>query len=264
MSVLSDKLRVIGFCGVDDTVSAELLELISSRYPWVEWGVLFRSDLGGTGRYASMDWVKNLSQLRQNCGHEVKLAAHLCGNRCEEVLAGDHTFAAEIHGLGFNRIQINPTAANNVRIVPEEYATYASNLRNVILALPTVEFLFQLNTETKLIWDALLPLGIPANTSILYDASCGKGVRIDTFPSPQQYGAVPCGYAGGIGPTTIGAVLETVTTDVHLLETDRKVWVDMESSLRSNLTAGDQTVDIFDINKVMQCIAIAVGKGMRE
>lgn len=263
MSV-SSKLRVIGFCGVDDTVSAELLELISSRYPWVEWGVLFRSDLEGTGRYATMEWVGKLSALRQSCGHEVKLAAHMCGNRCEQILAGDHSFAAEVHNLGFNRIQINPTVANNVRIVVEEFGLYAANIRKVMIALPTVEFLFQLNSETKPIWDALQPLGIPSNTSILYDASCGKGVQIDTFPSPQQYDNVPCGYAGGIGPKTIAAVLAAIANDVQLLPTDRKVWVDMESSLRSNLLVGDNTVDIFDINKVMQCIAIAIEHDMRE
>jgi hypothetical protein len=35
-------LRAMGFCGVDDTVDPSLLQLISTRYSWVEWGVLFR------------------------------------------------------------------------------------------------------------------------------------------------------------------------------------------------------------------------------
>lgn len=261
---LSDKVRVIGFCGVDDTVSYELLELVSSRYPWAEWGVLFRTDLEGTGRYATMDWVRKLSQARSSCSHEMKLAAHLCGNRCAQVLSGDASFASEIHSLGFNRIQINPTAANDVNIDPTQYSTYGANLLQVFAAVPTVEFLFQLNTETRPIWEALLTLGVPSNVSILHDASCGKGVRIDTFPSPQQFGTIPCGYAGGIGPATIGAVLDTIVQDVELPTTHRKVWIDMESSLRSKLQVGDQSVDIFDINKVMECIAIAVERGMRE
>lgn len=35
-------LRAMGFCGVDDSVDPSLLQLISSKYSWVEWGVLFR------------------------------------------------------------------------------------------------------------------------------------------------------------------------------------------------------------------------------
>eukprot|EP01032_Pedospumella_encystans_P039078 gene39078-44302_t len=50
---MSINMRVIGFCGMDDSVSPDLLALVSSRYPWVEWGVLFRNDLEGTPRYPS-------------------------------------------------------------------------------------------------------------------------------------------------------------------------------------------------------------------
>ena len=38
-------LRAMGFCGVDDSVNPSLLQLISSKYSWVEWGALFRPGL---------------------------------------------------------------------------------------------------------------------------------------------------------------------------------------------------------------------------
>jgi hypothetical protein len=43
-------LRALGFCGVDDSTQPELLEMISARFPGVEWGVLFRPDKEGQPR----------------------------------------------------------------------------------------------------------------------------------------------------------------------------------------------------------------------
>jgi hypothetical protein len=41
----------------------------------------------------------------------MQLAAHLCGTRVNEVLAGDHTFVKTLHGLGFRRVQVTAAAA---------------------------------------------------------------------------------------------------------------------------------------------------------
>jgi hypothetical protein len=35
-------LRAMGFCGADDSVDPTLLQLLSTKYSWIEWGVLFR------------------------------------------------------------------------------------------------------------------------------------------------------------------------------------------------------------------------------
>jgi hypothetical protein len=80
-------LRVMGFCGADDSVDPSLLHVLSTKYPWIEWGVLFRPDLEGTPRYASMNWVNELSKVNKDNGNTMKLAAHLCKSRCQEVYA---------------------------------------------------------------------------------------------------------------------------------------------------------------------------------
>lgn len=94
-------LRVMGFCGVDDSVDPSLLQLISSRYSWVEWGVLFRPgmrlyhivinlmyiDLENTPRYPSWSWVQTLSHVNKANGSIMRLAGHLCQSRCQEVSA---------------------------------------------------------------------------------------------------------------------------------------------------------------------------------
>jgi hypothetical protein len=91
----SVKLRALGFCGIDDSVTPEILEAISARYKFVEWGILFRDEKQGTARFASIEWLKKLNQL--NVGRHMKLAGHLCSTRCEQALNGDASFIVELH-----------------------------------------------------------------------------------------------------------------------------------------------------------------------
>ena len=116
------QLRAFGLCGVDDSVDPELLGLISQRFPFIEWGVLFRPDKEGTPRYATMAWVKRFCALSKDSSDgsgaklsvALKLAGHLCGSRAVQVLEGDAAFVKEIAGLGFGRVQINATSQNGV------------------------------------------------------------------------------------------------------------------------------------------------------
>ena len=34
------ELRFMGFCGIDDSTSPEMLLLLSKHYPWIEWGMV--------------------------------------------------------------------------------------------------------------------------------------------------------------------------------------------------------------------------------
>lgn len=115
-------------------------------------------------------------------------------------------------------------------------------------------------------------LSLPANMSLLFDASCGKGELATSFPAPlvipttaagSAGGAdssihVPCGYAGGMGPDSIEGVL----TGLEAASGGVRVWVDMESRLRTltvSASGGAQT-DIFDIHKCFQCAHIGATK----
>jgi hypothetical protein len=184
---------------VDDSVSPELLQLVSDKYPFVEWGVLFRSDLEGSPRYPSMDWILRLAALGRSSGI-MRLAGHLCGDRCQQVLSGDATFLLHLSALGFQRVQINATAANKVLLDPMDAQLYVANLMRCMQEVPRLEFIVQCNQETEALWKPLVDGNTsPTNMSILYDASCGTGVRVNSFPAPSLYPHIPCGYAGGIG-----------------------------------------------------------------
>ena len=56
----------------DDSVAPGLLQLLSAKYNWIEWGVLFRPDLEGTPRYATKAWVEELASLNKANGSKMK------------------------------------------------------------------------------------------------------------------------------------------------------------------------------------------------
>lgn len=254
-------IRRIGFCGADLSVSPELLVIISKHYNWVEWGLLFRSDKEGSPRYPTWQWVESLLESAKALGASLNLAGHLCFDRCQQVLEGEGGFVQELAGKGFQRIQINATAANGVLVDSSKLHFYASNIRSLAISLPNVEWIFQYNEETKSLWEHIHS-DVPPNISLLYDSSCGKGVEIQSFPSPRIHPSVRCGYAGGIGPKTIDRVITAVlevAASAH-----EPVWIDMESSLRGLLrtSANDEFHDIFSIEACMQCISTAVRHGL--
>lgn len=265
-------MRVIGFCGMDDSVSPDLLALVSSRYPWVEWGVLFRNDLEGTPRYPSRPWVDrlrtltNISEDGENVS--IRLAGHLCGNRCQEVLDGDYSFVQELYSLGYRRVQVNATAANSVTVDQSRIDEYVQNIFTAMNSVPKMEFIIQCNDETKPIYSQLMAAPTP-NMSVLYDASCGKGVKVSTFPDPMLHPTIRCGYAGGIGPDCIADILTAVRAATAHVPAYNKVWVDMESSLRTivvekNKADGSETRrDVFSIDKVFACVLIGESFGLK-
>ena len=240
------QLRALGFCGVDDSVlDPEMLALISSKYPFVEWGVLFRPDLEGTPRYASSAWLKRLAIVKQKSGASMRLAGHLCGAHVDGVLQGDSSFVKSLATFGFGRVQINATAVNGVNT--QDLSLCVDNLLGAIRAVPEVEWIIQRNLETQPLWEPLYAReDIPSNISFLFDSSCGKGILPSSFPEPTA-AHIPCGYAGGIGPENIFNVLGGLS---KVLGSQREVWIDMESSLRSDV----DNFNSFSIQKCFRCI----------
>jgi hypothetical protein len=266
-------LRALGFCGADDSVSPEILDAISAKYPWIEWGVLFREEKQGEPRFASAAWLQRLKRV--NAGRQMRLAGHLCSSDCEAVLRGDASTVAYLHReLGFGRFQINATAANNVdmSLVCNKGA---ANVAKVMAAVPTAEFIIQRNDETQPIWE-VLERNPPPNMSFLFDESKGLGKAPSSWPDPPADGT-PFGYAGGLGPATVEAQLRKMATKLHALDASpgggaaaaaassssssssssrgsmspSVLWIDMESRIRTDMSGGG---DIFDLNKCMECV----------
>lgn len=252
----------MGFCGADDSTSPEHMQLLSIHYPWIEWGVLFRPDMEGQPRYATSAWVDNLSKINKESGNVMKLAGHLCGERCQQVLDGDASFIKGLQEKGFGRVQVNATKANNVNVDGGALNKVAEQLRRCILEVGEIEWIFQLNTETQPLFDAFVETsfssgdGMPNNMSVLYDASCGLGVEADVYQKPLVVRGheIPSGYAGGMGAHNIGDILDRVARS----SSNKPVWIDMESSLRTTLVGDKYTKggDIFSLDKCFQCVLV--------
>jgi hypothetical protein len=245
-------LRALGFCGADDSVDPNLLGIYSHLYPLVEFGVLFRPDKEGQPRYATTEWVQRLAQVASKSDGKMKLAAHFCGARVNEVLVGDDSFLKRLPSLGFKRVQINATAVNGVDI--SRLGGSVESFLTVVTKHPELEFILQKNAETQPLWEGLLELEseaagkegyLPKNVSMLLDESKGTGVLASSWPNPPEEYEI--GYAGGIGPNNIAKVLE----DIMEAGNGREIWIDMESSLRSK----KNDIDVFDLEKCYEVIS---------
>jgi hypothetical protein len=181
------KLSALGFCGADNTTNPRHLALLAQSYPNVEWGILFRPDKEGQPRYATRSWVQSLSHiLKINEGGKGRLAAHLCGEHVNDLLAGEDksektdAFLHQLYQWGFRRVQVNATAVNGVFTDNlSEESTVISFLR-AVAAHSGLEFIVQKNQETKPLWEGLLTRGdIPENLVFLHDESKGTGKVCD-------------------------------------------------------------------------------------
>ena len=221
------RLRMVGFCGVDETFTDE------TEYKWpeyIEWGVLFRPELEGSKRFPKLEWVAQFVRDKK------KLAAHLCSTRCEQILNGDATFVQKLFTeFGFKRFQINATKANNF-----DSATLGplnvSNLVEIARSLRDAEFIVQRNDETKPLWENLEQLpDVPSNISYLFDASVGRGVVVSVFDKPANDHA-KYGYAGGIKPENVEEIVRAIASKVPQ---HTSVWIDMESGIREKESDDD-------------------------
>jgi hypothetical protein len=193
-------------------------------------------NIQGKPRYASKGFVAALSKSNSDNNIKMNLAAHLCGERVNEVLRGDSSFVDTLTTLGFRRVQVNATKVNGVD--KSNISEWPSNLLNCITATPALEWILQCNDETMavLVQPILGSPSLPGNVSILYDASCGTGVLPSSFPPPMN-NTVRCGYAGGMGASNISQVLQGIATVTR--DYPHSIWVDMESSLRAMVADKD-------------------------
>ena len=190
----------------------------------------------------------------------MKLAAHLCGSRVNEVLDGNDTFLSILSKLGFQRVQINATAVNGVDT--SRLAECVEPFLSIVNNHTELEFIIQKNDETEPLWKTILESEsefaggksgrLPTNMSMLVDESKGTGVT-PTSSWPTATGDYNIGYAGGIGPKNITNVLN----DVLVAGNGHPIWIDMESSLRS-IKDG---VDVFDLDKCYEVIEATVNVG---
>lgn len=232
------RLTGVTFSGADDEVAPRdlcALENVFERPLVVEWGILRSVKRAGTPRYPSDDWDASLrATFEERKGTH---ALHLCGQAARDLMVATpeawRSFVASV-GYSCRRVQINGFDAELAKGLPETLDRVRDEYRPI--RIPTII----LQTRTHDAFAANEAFARRIGGEILFDPSGGTGAPIVEFQLPASL-AVRVGYAGGIGPETVDAVLEKITK-LH----GAHGWIDMESGVR--------TADRFDLEKVFQVL----------
>lgn len=228
------KIKYVTLTGADDSVDAEELFILSNKFPFVEWGILFSQSKCDVPRYPSIHWVNRLVD-ETLWSKRANLAAHLCGKWTDDVMKGEMTFLRNTsYDKVFDRIQLNVGSCIHESI--------QSNMLQAISNIdPKTKVMLGGNySKTAVDGDVLGDMGI----SPLFDASGGNGKTPDAWPSPLRKSSGECilsGYAGGLGPDNISSELDRISRVVG----DETIWIDMESKLRTKRHGRD----VFDLEK---------------
>ena len=227
--------------GADDSTDVDRLWEIAREFPFVEWGILFSHSLAGSARYPSMKWLESLYRRCRN-GSPPNLALHVCGTQAiSEFLSGEGKVFGYLWTI-FRRLQINLVADKSD----------LSAVRSAIRRHDHQTVITQHNAANSGLWRSLSDL---PNHAVLFDESGGRGAVRDNWPAPLSITKerLPfeahdpdCGYAGGLGPGNLSAMLPCI----HAAAAGKRYWVDMESSLRDS--GGG-----FDLEKVVACLHVA-------
>lgn len=212
----------ITFTGIDAATCPAEVVALSRDYP-IEWGILFHPTQQGTGRFPP------LADLERFVGHDMRLAAHLCGGYARDVIGGGSLHVDIVRLLGrFGRIQVNSAARG---IEPAAVARFTARFgAHAILQCRGTE---RFPEDEHVDW--------------LFDRSGGKGRLAEYWPVPGSTARI-VGYAGGLGPDTVATALATITEKHPPVV---PFWIDMERALRTD--------DVLDLGKCRTVCEIVYG-----
>jgi hypothetical protein len=197
--------------GVDSSTSLDEVAGLSLEFPFVEWGFLLY--LGrDEGRYsAPSEIAARLERLAGNA----RVALHVCGREALlQFCAGEGVtadLANQVEKMS-GRIQLNL----RLDLLPPIAIAPA-------LDRSLVPVIIQHNRANTPLWDQL-----PGTQQTLFDASGGRGVLPESWPTPIS--TQPFGYAGGLSPENIATELPRMAAAAGGSAAWR--WIDMEGKLR--------------------------------
>jgi phosphoribosylanthranilate isomerase len=207
------------FTGLDEKFSLEDFSILSSRYSFLEWGILYSTSENSnisSNRYPSQKWfehhIEEINNIAKKTG--VSLALHVCGKESLNLIEQNNPFLEFLLPY-FNRVQIN--------------FRYKSKQKEQLISLfenhPDINFITQQNLVNK---ELITDIPDVDNHHLLFDSSGGRGVMEKSWTAP--IGSKLCGYAGGLGPDNIGLEID----NIDLTAGFNDYWIDMETKIRTN------------------------------
>lgn len=224
-------LKYCTLTGADNTINPKDLLVLSQKYPFVEWGILYSESKMGTGRYPTYEWIQALTDLlRLEENKDANFALHVCGKAVKDWINVENKI--EEIAKHFKRIQLN------LRF--KQFTT--EEIKKSIDDTPDQVIITQHNEANKNLYKSVYSQF--GNHAILFDTSGGRGVADNnqwTEPLPN----VLCGYAGGLGPDNVASQLQIINKLVE----GKDFYIDMEGKLRNDK-------DQFDLSKCEEVLKI--------
>lgn len=246
------RLDRVTITGADDLTPIDRMFEISREFPFVEWGILSsESNFAGSPRFPSTNWCERLIVASQG---RLKLSLHLCGRWVRELLMGRNELPGDCISGAFQRVQLNFHAE---RTECDPTAFFAA--------------LLEMDIDSRKQWifqhdgaggndhhDAVHAEGFDGkhiDAVALFDVSGGAGIVPKEWPEPEyiessdgeteQYAYH--GYAGGLGPDNVLAELERIRKVVDGVNETTRVWIDMETQVRT-----DERLDLDKVVAVLR------------
>ena len=225
-----NNLKYCTLTGADNSINPKDLLVLSQKYPFVEWGILYSEAKMGTGRYPSYEWIQALIDLlRLEENKDANFALHICGKAVKDWI--NYEDRIEEIAQHFKRIQLN-FISKNINTIDLSCAVVDAHDQTII------------TQHNKSNLNLYKELGHIDNYAILFDTSGGRGIDDNnqwTEPLPD----VLCGYAGGLGPDNVASQLQVI----NQLVKGRYFYIDMEGKLRNDK-------DQFDLSKCEEVLKI--------
>lgn len=216
-------LNRVTFTGIDNKTNINDLVLLSKKYPFVEFGVLFSTKQPNDDKWKNRYPDKTILKKLKN--KELQLCGHVCGSAVRKIVKENNwnefynLFGDEIDI--FNRFQLNVA---DVKCFFEKIDFPKD--RN---------FIIQLNKNLSL-YEKYKDL---PNVFGFQDNSGGLGKFENNWLDSDRY----FGYAGGLNVDNV----EDVINNLYIVN-NADFWIDMETSVRTN--------DWFDVEKCEKILEI--------
>jgi hypothetical protein len=231
-------LKKVTVTGADDSIDISKLFEIQTKYPFVEFAILFSNRFSltsGTSRFPSRQWLENMIKANEASDVKLTLSGHLCGRWVKKTLLGDFPdLDVELNiptlTKAFSRWQINTHGEPH----PVDFDKLDAILNKLDEKSQSV--IFQLDDVNHII-QSCHEKG-HRNISGLFDLSHGTGVLPTTWPKTLD--DIYCGYAGGMSPDNVVEQIENILK----VSPNKPFWIDAETKLRS------EDCRYFDLNNV--------------
>jgi len=210
-------IQRVSLTGPDDQTDISKLIDLAARYPFVEWALLYVPHNEGAPRNPTKHWRQ---AFFKHLAHQS--AVHLCGELAfRQLLSND--LPEDI--LVAPRLQLNINARRREFTDDEVIRVYS----RALAFGPDIILQYHPGTAASIErFIQQVPAAHLDRVHVLLDSSLGLGRAPDKWACPETLKHRYVGFAGGISPDNINAVV-TAVEGIGM-----PCWIDMESGIRTD------------------------------